>query len=163
MSSNKNYLFVLGTKYFKNFICSLVSPSILMGKNKNLIFVLFRWFSELISWYLRRLSMNYFLIGIYRLVFVHKNGKLSQKSWELILRTFILQASCEDHITETQCKFTDISNCCPTRRPCAWPWSGTWRCACRCGRAPSARTAAPAPTSPSSSSSPRSTTCPGMK
>ena len=65
-----------------------------MGKNKNFIFVLFRGFLELISWYLRRLSMNFFLIYIFRLVLVHKNRNQNQKSWKLILRTFILQASC---------------------------------------------------------------------
>ena len=48
------------TKFSKNFIFRLVPAFILMGKNKNLFFVLFRGFSELISWYLRRLSMNFF-------------------------------------------------------------------------------------------------------
>ena len=38
--------------------------------------------------------MNYFLVCIFRLVLVHKNRNLNQKSWKLILRTFILQASC---------------------------------------------------------------------
>ena len=38
--------------------------------------------------------MNYFQICIFRLVLVHKNRNLNQKSWKLILRTFILQASC---------------------------------------------------------------------
>ena len=38
--------------------------------------------------------MIFFLIGICGLVLVLKNGNPSQKSWKLILRTFILQASC---------------------------------------------------------------------
>ena len=42
--------------------------------------------------------MNYFLIGNRGLVWVHKNRNISQKSWKLILRTFILQASCATHV-----------------------------------------------------------------
>ena len=38
--------------------------------------------------------MNFFLIGICGLILVLKNENPSQKSWKLILRTFILQASC---------------------------------------------------------------------
>ena len=38
--------------------------------------------------------MIFFLIDIRGLVLVLKNGNPSQKSWKLILRTFILRASC---------------------------------------------------------------------
>ena len=38
--------------------------------------------------------MNYFLIGIRGLVLVQNHRNLSQKSWKLILRTFILLALC---------------------------------------------------------------------
>ena len=46
--------------------------------------------------------MNFFLIYIFRLVLVHKNRNQNQKSWKLILRTFILQASCAQEVGEKQ-------------------------------------------------------------
>ena len=39
--------------------------------------------------------MIFFLICIFRFVLVHTNRNHNQKSWKLILRTFIFQASCE--------------------------------------------------------------------
>ena len=55
--------------------------------NKKLVFV---------TWHYKKvwLSVDYFLFGIHRFILININGNSCQKSWELIVRTFILQASC---------------------------------------------------------------------
>ena len=49
-----------------------------------------------VTWHYKKgwLSVDYFLFGIYRFILININRNNSQKSWELILRTYILQASC---------------------------------------------------------------------
>ena len=63
--------------------------------------------------------MNFFLICIFRLVLVHKNGNRSQKSWKLILRTFILQASCACGV-KVSISLSDVSNVHCTKRETDW-------------------------------------------
>ena len=41
------------------------------------------------------LSIDYFLFDIHRFILININRNIGQKSWEHILRTFILQATCE--------------------------------------------------------------------
>ena len=53
-----------------SYISGLVTLSILEENVENLIFILFRWFLELISLYLGRLSINDFQIGMVVFVLV---------------------------------------------------------------------------------------------
>ena len=52
--------------------------------------------------------MNFFLICIFRLVLVHKNRNQNQKSWKLILGTFILPGSCEQRASADSLLKSDI-------------------------------------------------------
>ena len=40
------------------------------------------------------LWVDFFLFGIYRFILININGNNCQKSWKLIVRTFIFQALC---------------------------------------------------------------------
>ena len=71
--------------------------------------------------------MNYFLIGIRGLVLVHKHRNLSQKSWKLILRTFILLALCGQEVRLCSAPSSPPpSNPATFRNLADWPIAAKW-------------------------------------